>query len=77
MWGAQGNSPHTLEVGAGMTYVGNKLEIMNFYNDKQSQLFGTFSFMYRRHPRMVISHEEQDLLLYLQKDIFNLLEGLD
>ena len=45
------NSPHTFEVGAGITYVGKKLEIMDFYDDKQSQWFGTFSFMYRRQPK--------------------------
>jgi hypothetical protein len=47
------NSPHALEVGAGLTYVSKKLNIMNFdsYNeDKRTQLFGTFSFMYRRQP---------------------------
>src|SRR5215217_2262011 len=44
------SSPHTFEVGAGLTYLGRKLEIMNFYDDKATQLFGTFSFMYRRQP---------------------------
>ena len=47
------NSPHTLEVGGGLTYVTKKLTIMNFdyYNkDRRTQLFGTFSFMYRRQP---------------------------
>lgn len=43
-------SPHTFEVGAGITYVGKELEIMNFYDDKTSQVFGTASFMYRRQP---------------------------
>jgi len=47
----KGNSPHTFEVGAGVTYVGKKLEIMNFYDDKESQVFATFSFMYRRQPK--------------------------
>jgi len=47
----KGNSPHTFEVGAGVTYVGKKLEIMNFYGDKESQVFATFSFMYRRQPK--------------------------
>jgi len=45
------NSVHTLEVGAGFTYVSQKLTIMNFdfYDeDRRSQFFGTFSFMYRR-----------------------------
>ena len=44
------NSAHTLEVGAGFTYVSKKLTIMNFYDDKRSNFFGTFSFMYRRQP---------------------------
>jgi len=43
-------SPHTLEVGAGFTYVSKKLSIMSFYDDKRSNFFGTFSFMYRRQP---------------------------
>lgn len=45
------NSPHTFEVGAGITYVGKKLEIMNFYYDKASKVFTTFTFMYRRQPK--------------------------
>lgn len=44
------DSPHTFEVGAGLTYVGKKLDIFNFYDDKKSNLFGSFSFMYRRQP---------------------------
>jgi len=44
------DSPHSFEVGAGITYVGKKLDIMNFYDDRQSNVFGTFSFMYRRQP---------------------------
>jgi hypothetical protein len=47
----KGSSPHTFEIGAGVTYVGKKLDIMNFYEDKQTQLFTTFSFMYRRQPK--------------------------
>jgi len=43
-------SPHAFEVGGGITYVSKKLEILNFYDDKQSNFFGTFSFMYRRQP---------------------------
>src|SRR5438046_2069595 len=46
----KGSSPHTFEVGGGLTFVGRKLDIMNFYGDKKSNLFGTFSFMYRRQP---------------------------
>ncbi len=49
------NSAHTFEVGGGFTYVTKKLTIMNFDNyyrnrDRRSNLFGTFSFMYRRQP---------------------------
>lgn len=48
------NSAHTFEVGGGVSYVSKKLNIMNFdyYGDKdrRSQVFGTFSFMYRRQP---------------------------
>ena len=50
------NSPHSFEVGGGITYVTKKLNIMNFdsygsnYEDHRTQLFGTFSFMYRRQP---------------------------
>jgi hypothetical protein len=46
----KGNIPHTLEVGAGVTFVTKKLEIMNFYDDKQTKVFGTLAFMYRRQP---------------------------
>lgn len=46
----KGDSPHTFEVGAGVTYVGKKLDIFNFYDDKKSNVFGTASFMYRRQP---------------------------
>ena len=45
------NSPHTFEVGGGVTYVTRKLSIMNFYDEKRTQLFGTVAFMYRRQPR--------------------------
>jgi hypothetical protein len=46
----KGDSPNTFEVGAGITYVGRKLEIFNFYDNKTTQLFGSASFMYRRQP---------------------------
>ena len=46
----KGNSPHTFEVGGGVTYVGKKLEVLNFYEDKTSNFFGSFAFMYRRQP---------------------------
>ncbi len=44
------NSPHTFEVGAGLTIAGRKIEVMDFYENKSSSLFGTASFMYRRQP---------------------------
>lgn len=44
------DSPHTFEVGGGITYVGKKLEIMNFYDEDRTQVFGTAAFMYRRQP---------------------------
>lgn len=46
----KGDSPHTFEVGAGVSYVGRELDIYNFYDDRKSQVFGTFTFMYRRQP---------------------------
>ena len=49
IFGKEG-SPHTFEVGGGITYVTRKMEIMNFYDENETQLFGTFSFMYRRQP---------------------------
>jgi hypothetical protein len=33
-------SPHSFEVGAGVTYITKKLEIMNFCEDKKTQIFG-------------------------------------
>lgn len=50
------NSPHSLEAGAGCTYVSKKLNIMEFSSyyssnsDRRTQFFGTFAFMYRRQP---------------------------
>ena len=44
------DSPHSFEVGGGLTYAGKKLDILNFYDDRTSNFFGTFSFMYRRQP---------------------------
>lgn len=46
----KGDSPHTFEVGAGVTYVGKKLDIFNFYDNKRSNWYGTAAFMYRRQP---------------------------
>lgn len=45
------NSPHSLEAGGGVTYVSKKFDIMEFYDEKQTQVFGTVSFMYRRQPK--------------------------
>ncbi|MFM2337659.1 MAG: hypothetical protein RL115_852 [Bacteroidota bacterium] len=44
------NSPHTFEVGAGITITGKKIEVFDFYEEKRSAIFGTASFMYRRQP---------------------------
>ena len=44
------DSPHVFEVGAGVTFLGKEVEFYNFYDDKTSKIFGTFTFMYRRQP---------------------------
>ena len=44
-------SAHTFEIGAGITFVGKKLEVLNFYDDNTSSVFGSASFMYRRQPK--------------------------
>lgn len=44
------NSPHTFEVGAGVTFTGKKIEVFDFYDNRRSSIFGTASFMYRRQP---------------------------
>ncbi len=44
------NSVNSFEVGGGLTIVGKKLNILDFYDDERSSLFGTASFMYRRQP---------------------------
>ena len=44
-------SVHTFEVGAGLTYVGKKLDILDYYDNNKSNIFGTASFMYRRQPK--------------------------
>lgn len=46
----KGNSPHTFETGAGFTVLGRKLDILNLYDERQSNFYGTASFMYRRQP---------------------------
>ncbi len=44
------DSPHTFEVGGGLTISGKKIDIMNYNDSSRSSLFGTASFMYRRQP---------------------------
>ncbi len=44
------NSVHSFEVGAGATFVGKKIDIFDFYEERRSNVFGTASFMYRRQP---------------------------
>ena len=44
------DSPHTFEVGAGLTVTGKKIDIMNYNDSARSSLFGTAAFMYRRQP---------------------------
>jgi hypothetical protein len=46
----KGTSPHTFEVGAGLTIAGRKIDIFNFYGQDSSSVFGSASFMYRRQP---------------------------
>ncbi len=44
-------SPHTFEAGAGITALSKKIDAFdNYYSDKPTYLYGTFSFMYRRQP---------------------------
>lgn len=45
------NTPHTFEIGLGATYIGRKVDIMDFNDTQQTQVFGTASFMYRRQPK--------------------------
>jgi hypothetical protein len=44
-------SVHTFEVGAGVTFMGKKLEVLDFYDNNASSVFGSASFMYRRQPK--------------------------
>ncbi|MBI3137056.1 MAG: hypothetical protein HYZ15_00565 [Sphingobacteriales bacterium] len=44
------DSPHTFEVGGGLTFTGKRIDIMNYNDSSRSNLFGTASFMYRRQP---------------------------
>jgi len=45
------NSSSSLEIGAGVTYTGQKLNIFDYNNNSGTSLFGTASFMYRRLPK--------------------------
>lgn len=45
------NSVHTFEVGAGITFTGKKIDILDFYAENRSSVFGTAAFMYRRQPK--------------------------
>jgi hypothetical protein len=45
------SSPHTFEVGAGVTVLGRKIDLFDsYYDQERSSVFGTASFMYRRQP---------------------------
>ena len=48
IFGKKGN-PHAFEVGAGVTFTGKKIEVLDFY-EKPTSIFGSASFMYRRQP---------------------------
>ena len=45
------NSVHTFEVGAGVTVIGQKVDVFDYEDDKGSSVYGTASFMYRRQPK--------------------------
>lgn len=45
------NSPHTFEVGGGVTVLSKKVDVFNYYEDEPTNLYATFSFMYRRQPK--------------------------
>ena len=45
------NSLSAFEIGIGATYIGKKLDILDYYEDEATQLLGTASFMYRRMPK--------------------------
>lgn len=44
------NSPHTFEVGAGITVLGRKVDVFNIYSNDPTSFLGTAAFMYRRQP---------------------------
>ena len=45
------NSVNAFEVGIGVTYVGKKINFLDYYNDDATNILGTASFMYRRMPK--------------------------
>ncbi|RYY68293.1 MAG: hypothetical protein EOO13_12710 [Chitinophagaceae bacterium] len=45
------NSVNAFEVGLGATYIGRKLDILDYYEEESTQVLGTASFMYRRMPK--------------------------
>jgi hypothetical protein len=49
IFGKQG-SPHTFEVGAGLTFLTKKAEIKDFKGEGPTITYGTVCFMYRRIP---------------------------
>ena len=44
------DNPHMFEVGAGATYLGQRIDFFNFNRNEPPKLLGTASFMYRRVP---------------------------
>ena len=45
------NSVNAFEIGIGATYIGKKLEILDYYGEEATQVLGTAAFMYRRMPK--------------------------
>ncbi|MBC7934095.1 MAG: hypothetical protein H7Y86_01870 [Rhizobacter sp.] len=45
------NSVNAFEIGIGATYIGKKLEILDYYEENATRVLGTASFMYRRLPK--------------------------
>ena len=45
------NSVNAFEVGIGATYIGKKINILDYYDDDATNVLGTASFMYRRMPK--------------------------
>lgn len=44
-------SVHSFEVGAGITFSGKEVDVLNFYDENKTNVFGTAAFMYRRQPK--------------------------